>query len=447
MTFKNEIHIMPMHAGQEAIWKTKKRFNIVPTGRRFGKTTFMEIVVCMLASMYHIHTKYDEYHVGWFAPHYKFLKNSFNRIERVLKPLIKRASIQDKTIELVNGAVIQFWTLEDRHAGNGEKYHYVFIDEAGLSKDLIQHFENNIRPTLTDYKGKLMVVGTPKGINDYYRLYEYALDNPQDWKVHTATSYDNPALDPAEINHAREHLTPTAFKQEYMGQFVDSQVATRIIEREKLERCFIPLSDFEKYHVSYHRVAGFDIAGTGDDSNAVVVLDGNIITDIYVNLDFERTLSHIDSIQDKFTHLVYDATGVGNTAYTHLNKFLNFRSIAFNFGRGNVTGVNTTYISPLKNGEVFWNRATQLWYYLKIMIENTCKYLDGEDIRLEDCIFFVENQHRTKLIRELTQAVYKPSDDVLMKVDKAPDNAPSPNIADAVIMSLSRNLRNGLKIR
>ena len=65
-----------------------------------------------------------------------------------------------------------------------------------------------------------MFIGTPMGRNHFYDLYKYAeIDDDPTYKAWHFTSYDNPLLDPEEINIAKKSMSSYAFRQEFMASF------------------------------------------------------------------------------------------------------------------------------------------------------------------------------------------------------------------------------------
>ena len=81
-------------------------------------------------------------------------------------------------------------------------------------------WEQILRPALADQKGGALFIGTPMGRNHFYELYTYATIEEDDtyhgWHF---TSYDNPLLDPEEIDVAKKSMSSFAFRQEFMASF------------------------------------------------------------------------------------------------------------------------------------------------------------------------------------------------------------------------------------
>ena len=71
-----------------------------------------------------------------------------------------------------------------------------------------------IYPQLADYSGWAIVIGTPKGRNAFYKLYQEALEKPS-WGVHCYKVSDTHYLDEAELAVQLEELGPQLYEQEY----------------------------------------------------------------------------------------------------------------------------------------------------------------------------------------------------------------------------------------
>lgn len=207
--------------GQRRIMAEARRYNVLCCGRRFGKTDLGEIVISKAIL--------EGKPAGWFAPTYKILDDAWQEIKRIYHPIITRSNDTEMVIEFVTGARLEGWSLDKEGAGISRKYAVIVVDEAARVKNLMRSFSENIRPTLTDYKGAGWFFSTPKGFNDFYELYKFS-DKYPDWKSFQASTYENPYIDPAEINAAKMQLPELAFRQEYLAEFV--QMAGALFRRE-----------------------------------------------------------------------------------------------------------------------------------------------------------------------------------------------------------------------
>ena len=133
-------------------------------------------------------------------------------------PVISGSHINNLQIKLVNGATISLKGADRPETMRGVSLKFLVLDEyADMKPDV---FEQILRPALADQKGCAMFIGTPMGRNHFYDLYKYAdLDDDPTYKAWHFTSYDNPLLDPDEIDIAKRSMSSYAFRQEFMASF------------------------------------------------------------------------------------------------------------------------------------------------------------------------------------------------------------------------------------
>lgn len=218
------------HEAQRTILSQKKRFNVLCCGRRFGKSKLAIKMLCETA----IHSKL----AGYFTPTYRLLESSFKEIYTILEPLVSKKH-NNQFIELITGGIIEFWSLDNPQAGRSRKYNLAIIDEAAFVKDLWTAWTQSIRPTLTDLKGDAWFLSTPKGKNDFYKLYMRGGAEPNwaAWKMPTSS---NPFIDISEIWDAQKDLPELAFSQEYLAEFNDN--VANPFGFQFIKQCTMPLS-------------------------------------------------------------------------------------------------------------------------------------------------------------------------------------------------------------
>ena len=200
------------YPAQRTVKEQAARFNVLACGRRWGKTELVKTVL--------IEPALRGYPTGYFAPSYKFVLEVWNGLVRTLSPLIARRDFSQKRIELITHGVIEMWTMDDPDAGRSRKYKTAVIDEAGLIPNLIQIFQEAIRPTLMDYSGSAWFPGTPKGHNDFWRMYETAGDTPE-WARWQRPTHDNPFIPTAELDAAKTDMTENRYRQEILAEFLE----------------------------------------------------------------------------------------------------------------------------------------------------------------------------------------------------------------------------------
>ena len=224
-----------LHTGQLEIVKTQARFNVLACGRRFGKTTLGldRIVQTLLKGL----------PCAWMSPYNKMMDEAWREALALLRPIISRENVQSRRIELVNGASIDFWSLDNPDGPRGRKYARIVIDEAALVKNLEMAWFAVIRPTLTDYQGDAFILSTPRGLNFFYKMYLKGLDPLElDWVSFTAPTTANPFIKLSEVEEQQKSTPVRIFQQEYEAAFdTDSGGVFRNIEQcifEKLANYF-----------------------------------------------------------------------------------------------------------------------------------------------------------------------------------------------------------------
>lgn len=226
-----EVKLTQPHEAQEKILKEAKRFNVLSCGRRFGKSNLAVNLLC--------ETALSGMPAGYFTPTYKLLDGTYTECLAALEHVIRRKN-EHQFIELITGGRIEFWTLENELAGRSRKYKRAIIDEAAFAKDLWKRWTESLRATLSDFKGDAWFMSTPKGKNDFYKLYMRGANNEPNWQAWQMPTSTNPYIDIGEIWDAQKDLPELAFSQEYLAQFNDN--VANPFGYEFIKQCTFPLS-------------------------------------------------------------------------------------------------------------------------------------------------------------------------------------------------------------
>jgi hypothetical protein len=113
---------------------------------------------------------------------------------------------------------IRLFGWENIETARGKKYSLVVLDELDSMRAFEKHWREIIRATLADYRGSALFMGTPKGYKSLYRLEKLSKVN-DNYQVFHFTSFDNPFLDPAEIEEMRGEMTASQFSQEVLAEY------------------------------------------------------------------------------------------------------------------------------------------------------------------------------------------------------------------------------------
>src|ERR1017187_4163884 len=300
-----------LHPAQAKVIQQAKRFNVVNCGRRFGKT--------VLGMDRLIHPALDGKPVAWFSPTNKSMADTWRMVQSILAPVTLAKSEQEKRLELINGGVIDFWSLDNPEAGRGRKYALVVIDEAALIPALSQAWQQSIRPTLTDLRGAAWFLSTPKGMDYFKLLYDRGQDpEREDWASWQMPTSANPYLQPEEIESARGDMTEAAFNQEYLAMFVnwEGSVFRRVTEAATAIEMWNP----EPGHVY---VIGCDW-GRSKDYTVFVVLDITAHTIVKIDrsnrVDYAVQCHRLKALQEQWQpiQIIAEQNGIGQPVIEQL---------------------------------------------------------------------------------------------------------------------------------
>ena len=124
-----------------------------------------------------------------------------------------------RTIHYPGGGWVHVKSAEEPKGLRGEGLDLVIIDEAAHIPKFDEAWQQALRPALSDRKGKAIFISTPKGYNHFWELYKNA-GLEDDWAAFQHPTWDNPFIDPEEIEAAKKLLPSLIFRQEYGAEFV-----------------------------------------------------------------------------------------------------------------------------------------------------------------------------------------------------------------------------------
>jgi hypothetical protein len=284
------IELPTPHVNQKKILDAEKRFIVIMCGRRFGKSELSQILIIKQA------LKGGQ--VAYITPTYGLAQVFFERLTKVL-PF--KSNISKLKIYCPNEGSIEFFTGERLDNLRGRKFHLVIVDEAAFIPDLEDGWNNSIRPTLTDYEGKAVFLSTPRGKNFFYSLFMKQGEN--DWQSFKFSTYDNPHINPREIDEARIQLPEVVFEQEYMAN--PSENSANPFGNAFIKRCVKPIS--AQQIVCY----GIDLAKSVDYTVIIGLdKDGNVAYFDRFQMDWHNTKETIKRLPP--APIVVDSTGVGD---------------------------------------------------------------------------------------------------------------------------------------
>jgi hypothetical protein len=330
---KADIILNKPHPAQQKVLDSNARFRVMMCGRRFGKS--------LIAQDISINKSVDGKRIAYITPTYQLGKIFFTEIIKLLPDEIFKKNEQDLLITFITGGSIRFFTGERLDAMRGLKFHLAIIDEASYIPNLEEGWNGSIRPTLTDYKGEAIFLSTPKGKNFFYSLFLRGSD--KDWESFKFSTYDNPHIDPSEIDAAREHLPYSVFEQEYLANPMEN--AANPFGSQHINKCVKELSS---HPAEYY---GIDLAKS-IDWTVVVGFDkfGNVAHFERFQKDWLQTKEQILRIpKDKPIYI--DSTGVGDAITEDLQRSFD-AMVGFKYTSTSKQQLMESLASSIHKGEI-----------------------------------------------------------------------------------------------
>lgn len=202
-----------LHNKQLEVFNDKHRFRIIAAGRRFGKSRLAawELLIHALQS--------ESKDVFYVAPTYQQATDiMWSMLKELGHEVIANAYEQTKVLTLINGRKIFLKGADRPDTLRGVGLAFLVIDEYADIKPMV--WEQILRPALADVQGGAMFIGTPKGRNHFFDLYNYAKSGKDDeWAAFHFTSFDNPLIPKKEIEAAKISMSSFAFRQEFEASF------------------------------------------------------------------------------------------------------------------------------------------------------------------------------------------------------------------------------------
>jgi len=311
---------------QQDVFKDTTRFKVIAAGRRCGKsrlaatTLLIEGLRCPQGSavLYVSPTMGQSRQIIW------------DLLLDLGKEVIQSSHVNNLDITLINGARIYVRGADRPDTLRGVSLTYAVLDEVADIKP--EAWEQVIRASLSDKKGRAIFIGTPKGRNWFFDLFNLGKNETDtDWKSWHFTTKDNPMIDPDEIESAKKTLSSFSFKQEYMASF--DTAGSDVFKEEWLKYGEEP--EVGGYYIACD-LAGFEEVAR-QAANSRKRLDESAIAVVKVTDDGKWWVKKID-------HGRWD---IKETASNILMAIRDYRPVAVGIERGALKNAVLPYLSDL----------------------------------------------------------------------------------------------------
>ena len=398
---------------QKEMHDNLKRFNVLPCHRRLGKTVFaINQLVKSGNQNKQLNPRY-----AYIAPLYKQAKSiAWDYLKHFTKDIPGVvANESELRIDFPWGLRIQLFGADNPDSLRGQYFDGVVIDEVAQCPPSL--YGEVIRPALADRKGWVIFIGTPKGHDHFYDLYQLA-KRDSSWYAKSFKASETGILDQEELDQARKQMSDAEYRQEFECDF-DISSSFILIPIQTIESAF-------DRQVSFHghpRIMGIDVGmSLGGDASAIVIRQGGKITDA-IEFRYDDTFQIAGKVREVFRERAcsqgyIDSIGYG-AGVAHTLKAWGLP----------ITAVNVA--EKAADNERYQNLKAELWWQAKDFFAD------------QTCTIPSNDQLMHKLAAELSTPEYEYTTAGRIKIQSKPDliklGKPSPNLADAFVLTLNHS--------
>jgi len=199
---------------QHLISSSNKRFRVLISGRRFGKTYLAITEMMKYASK-------PNQKIWYVAPTLKMAKDiCWSQLKEVLNQFNWIEDINETTLTITirkTNSTISLKSSDAPDSLRGTGLNFLILDEFS-DIDKRTWFEV-LRASVSDTLGHVLMCGTPKGYGNWtYEMYLKGKQDPE-WDSFQFTTLDGGMVTKEEIEQAKQDLDQRTFRQEFEGTF------------------------------------------------------------------------------------------------------------------------------------------------------------------------------------------------------------------------------------
>jgi len=268
---------------------------------------------------------------------------------------------------------------------------------------------------------------------------------------------DNPWF-PSELEEERlddlKNMTRAKYRHVWEGDYNDD-VENSIILPEWFDACIDAHKKLNFKPVGM-KVVSHDPSDVGSDDKGLCYRHGSVVFDVIsnptgdVNQGMDWALDY--AIQRKVDAFIWDGDGLGLSLRRQAGESLSGKNIAQHIFRGSESpDMKDAIYDPVdhqvaegrQNKDVFRNKRAQYYWMLRDRMYNTYRAVESGEYCDPDKMISLSSDidHIQKLRSEVCRIPLKPNGNGLIQIESKEkmlkDGIPSPNMADALVMSLA----------
>ena len=396
------------HKYQQEIHEKLRRFSVLVCHRRFGKT-FLAIATLIDAA---ISTERENLRFAYIAPFQKQAKQvAWDYLKQFALPIHGTVANESETsITFLNGARIRLYGSDNGTAMRGQFFDGVVCDEIADFRP--ETWPEIIRPALTDsyHKGWCLFIGTPKGLNQFYDLYQYAQKDPE-WYAGMYRVDETDILDEEEVKMARNTMAENQYRREFLCDF-GASMDNALITIDKVADA-VAIKRTEAEVEGSAKILGVDVARFGSDRSVIQKRKGLAAYEPKIFDDIDNmTLAGMvaQTITEWEPDAVFIDAGRGEGVIDRLRQ-LGYFVTEVNFGG--------KALKPMYN-----NKRSEMWDGIRLWLDDGGSLPPNVDLKTDLCVptYKFDSSNRLQL---------ESKDDIKKRGGRSPD------LGDALALTFS----------
>ena len=332
------------------------KFLIARWSRQCGKTVLAEILLIEFMCKKNTFNAY-------ISPTYSQGRKVYKELTTLLEPtgVIKKANSSTLTIETIYGSTFQAFSMDSPNSIRGYTVDGILVmDECAFYPDELpdgsEPWSSVIMPITKARKPKVLAISTPKGKRGFwYDMYLKAISGIKGYKEISATIYQDDLISNDEIEDIRKSVSPLAFREEFLVEFLDSSLTFF----QGFEECFTDYTFNERERVWI----GVDLSSTGEDATVVTLINESMQVKQYVvegNLDLKYAkIAKIINETPTLVAAYLENNGVGSPMINEIKKLVRNRSKLYDWTTTNSSKeeIVSNLAVKIANKEIHFNNA------------------------------------------------------------------------------------------
>jgi phage terminase large subunit len=199
---------------QHKVSSSNKRFRVLVSGRRFGKT-----YLCITEMMKYA-TKVKK-NIWYVAPTFKMAREIvWSKLKEILHSFNWIDNINESNLTITikkTGSKISLKGCENYDGLRGTGLDFLILDEFADIDE--KAWTEVLRASVSDTKGDVLMCGSPKGYGNWaYRMYLKGKED-KEWDSFQFTTLQGGMVSAEEIEQAKQDIDIRTFRQEFEGTF------------------------------------------------------------------------------------------------------------------------------------------------------------------------------------------------------------------------------------